>query len=544
MKLLFVTPHLSTGGLPQYLLKKIEMLIDTFDIWCIEWDNITGGQLVVQRQKVEGLLGDKLITLHDKEQFIQIVDGINPDVIHFEEFPETFIPSEYLDILYNSKYKICETTHGSLFNNSDKITFPDKMLFVSGLNVKQYFQPNCDFELIEYPSDRSILKKSILKEIALDPNKKHILNVGLFTAGKNQAEIFEMARHFGDDVQFHFVGNQAGNFENYWKPLMNNKPNNCIVWGERNDVWKFYLIADVFLFTSLLENKPLCINEAISYNVPVLMRYLKNYSDIYSDKNVHFLTNDLDKNVGLLKDILGLNYSHNQVKLNTLVSNSLVTDRKYKISSYHMLTDIDSDREIQSMISLSKLSQFDIEYTTCVNKRWTTLPPSENCQYPDKISMEPGGRLTPGHYGCYLAHKGSFYKGIDSESDFILIFECDAVIDVPYEDFIDKLNFACDVLNSTDLIMFSFGYHNNTNIIEKNNDYWVVNKFYGAHAYLIPKRSFSIIDKMYKESKWNVTDLLFAENLDGYKTGIFEYPITKQAAGYSILDKVHHEERY
>jgi hypothetical protein len=49
---------------------------------------------------------------------------------------------------------------------------------------------------------------------------------------------------------------------------------------------------------------------------------------------------------------------------------------------------------------------------------------------------------------------------------------------------------------------------------------------------------------MYKESKWNVTDLLFAENLDGYKTGIFEYPITKQAAGYSILDKVHHEERY
>jgi hypothetical protein len=49
---------------------------------------------------------------------------------------------------------------------------------------------------------------------------------------------------------------------------------------------------------------------------------------------------------------------------------------------------------------------------------------------------------------------------------------------------------------------------------------------------------------MYKESKWNVTDLLFAERLDSYKTGIFETPITKQAAGLSILDKVHHEERY
>jgi hypothetical protein len=29
-----------------------------------------------------------------------------------------------------------------------------------------------------------------------------------------------------------------------------------------------------------------------------------------------------------------------------------------------------------------------------------------------------------------------------------------------------------------------------------------------------------------------------------YKIGIFEKPITKQAAGFSILDKVHHEDRY
>ena len=57
MRLLFITPHLSTGGLPQFLLKKIEVLNDTFDIWCIEWDNITGGQLVVQRNQIQNLLG-------------------------------------------------------------------------------------------------------------------------------------------------------------------------------------------------------------------------------------------------------------------------------------------------------------------------------------------------------------------------------------------------------------------------------------------------------------------------------------------------------
>ena len=31
-KLLFIAPHLSTGGLPQYLTKKIELLQNEFDI--------------------------------------------------------------------------------------------------------------------------------------------------------------------------------------------------------------------------------------------------------------------------------------------------------------------------------------------------------------------------------------------------------------------------------------------------------------------------------------------------------------------------------
>ena len=103
---------------------------------------------------------------------------------------------------------------------------------------------------------------------------------------------------------------------------------------------------------------------------------------------------------------------------------------------------------------------------------------------------------------------------------------------------------ACDILNKTDLLIFSLGFHNNSHIIERNEDYWVVNKFYGAHAYLIPRKSFDIIKNMYENNKWNVTDLLFVEKLDQYKTGIFETPITKQAAGLSILDKVYHEERY
>ena len=145
-KIIFLTPHLSTGGLPQFLLKKIEVLIDTFDIYCIEWDNVTGGRLVVQRNQIENILKDKLITApSNKNEVISIIKKINPDIIHFEEFPETFISHEIIQEIYQMDCKICETTHGTMFNSSDKISIPDKTLFVSNGNVLQYKKISSDF---------------------------------------------------------------------------------------------------------------------------------------------------------------------------------------------------------------------------------------------------------------------------------------------------------------------------------------------------------------------------------------------------------------
>ena len=50
-KILFIAPHLSTGGLPpQYLVKKIELLKGEFEIYLIEYNNSTGGKLVIQKK--------------------------------------------------------------------------------------------------------------------------------------------------------------------------------------------------------------------------------------------------------------------------------------------------------------------------------------------------------------------------------------------------------------------------------------------------------------------------------------------------------------
>lgn len=304
-KLLFVAPHLSTGGLPQYLFKKIETLINDYEIHVIEWDNHTGGKLVVQRDRIVNIVpAERFYTLgENKKEIVDLIGKVNPDYIHIEEMPEYFMPYDIAKEIYviDRKYKIFETSHDSSFNPDNKKFFPDKLLLVSNYQIEMLKPLGIPMELVEYPIEykERPTREQALAELGMDPEYKHVINVGLFTARKNQAEIFEYARKMTDyKIKFHFIGNQADNFKFYWEPLMNNKPDNCVVWGERSDVHKFYEAADLFLFTSRgfnsdKETSPLVIREAIGYKVPSLIYNLSVYQNMY-DKydNIQYLNND------------------------------------------------------------------------------------------------------------------------------------------------------------------------------------------------------------------------------------------------------------
>ena len=54
-KLLYVTPHLSTGGLPQYLLKKIEHFKNEFEIFVVEYADLSP-IYVVQKNKIKDII--------------------------------------------------------------------------------------------------------------------------------------------------------------------------------------------------------------------------------------------------------------------------------------------------------------------------------------------------------------------------------------------------------------------------------------------------------------------------------------------------------
>lgn len=337
-KLLYIAPHLSTGGLPQYLVKKIELLKEEFEIYVIEYSNHTGGVLVVQRDKILNLIdSDKFFELgEDKTELIHVINQIQPDIIHLEEIPEYFMDFGLAKEIYRTDrpYYLVETSHDSSYDTSQKSFFPDKFLFVSEWQVQQYKDIDIPKKVVYYPIEYKARpdRTEALQHLGLDPNKKHILHVGLFTPRKNQAEFFEYARML-PEYQFHCVGNQAGNFKHYWEPLMENKPDNVTWWNERKDVDNFYRAMDLFLFTSRGSNNdketmPLVIRESLSWNMNILIYNLPVYLNYFDQfDNANYLDfSDKEKNAELIKATLEQNTLVNQEEEAFVISTYPVTD--------------------------------------------------------------------------------------------------------------------------------------------------------------------------------------------------------------------------
>jgi glycosyltransferase involved in cell wall biosynthesis len=318
-KLLIITPHLSTGGAPQVTVNKIELIKDEFIIKVVEHDFLAWNY-VVQRNRIMQLVGNEnFITLGDKkaEQLAAVIKEFGPDVISMEEFPEMFMSPDTANVVYdkNRSWTILETTHDSSFNPLDKTCFPDKFIFVSPYSAFKYAHLDVPTEVIEYPmNNRERDKHAMQAKIGLDKSYKQITIVGLFTPRKNQGYAFELARHLEKyRLKFNFLGNQAGNFEHYWKPIMANKPDNCIIWGERDDVPEFLQASDMFLFCSKgdrnnKELNPIAIKEAMEYrDVVKLMYNLDVYCGKYDGRDdVFFLTGNLEQDADTLLASLGI----------------------------------------------------------------------------------------------------------------------------------------------------------------------------------------------------------------------------------------------
>jgi autotransporter strand-loop-strand O-heptosyltransferase len=333
IKLLYLTPHLSTGGMPQFVLKRIQALQeykDRIEVFLVEYSQFSS-TYVVQRDQIIKLLGnDHFFTLggtdevEKKYMLIDILKNNKIDIIHSEEMIDGFesfnkVPIDLLNQIYSNDrtWRIIETCHNVWFNPpSDKKLHPDAYSLVTPYHMEVSFKdtPPMKF-LLTYPYENKVKpileeneiygdfkqlplihKIKVREELGLDMFKTHVLNVGLWTSGKNQGEGVEIARTLVEsnpDIQFNFIGNQAPNFEDYWGPIMKDLPSNVKVWGERNDVDKFMQACDVLMFNSTWECNPLVIRESINYGMKILTRNLPQYMGMF-DKYIKPINGEIE----------------------------------------------------------------------------------------------------------------------------------------------------------------------------------------------------------------------------------------------------------
>jgi len=553
-KLLSITPHLSTGGAPQVLVKRVELLKDELDIYVVEWNN-QSNDFVIQKNRLKKLLKpDHFFTLgEDKSEVLRIIEKVQPDFLHFEEMPEFFVDFDLATKIYlpDRKYKIFETTHSSDYNVDDKTFFPDKFLFVSQYNSFKFSKFRIPSEVIEYPVEKrkidSQRKLELMQKLGLDPKYKHVLNVGLFTRRKNQGYAFEIARQMENlPVKFHFIGNQADNFKYYWEPLLKNIPKNVKLWGERDNTFDFYDACDLFLFTSRgfrfdKELNPLVIKEALEHQIPQFLFPLDVYNrkyDIESD-TINYLFGDIDVDSNLVKNFLFPSNYFDLRKIGTQ-ENSI---HRPKIRAVHLLLEED-DRRGESIQQMEKLKDYGIDYVQHINKRFTETPPKEFCERPWDVGRLGSYSLRGPHYGNYTSFRKAILTEFSQDVDFLMIMESDCKLTIPIEEFVNKVYESCDYINKYGIYYMSFGDDKNLRTGEMVSDIiskfpeveWMyeTNKIIGIQCIMFPKFARDYVQKSYETCLWDVSDLYF-NNVFKYKKKGIAPCLTNQIEGISTI---------
>jgi autotransporter strand-loop-strand O-heptosyltransferase len=413
MNILFYAPHLSTGGMPQFLLKRIETLKNDFNIFVVE-DNCVSDKYVVQRNKIIKLIGEKNFFTTIGKDLIKVIKENDIDIVHLEHEAEGF-DYDLMKLLYvdNRKYKIVETCHNVSFNPKNKVFYPDAFAFCTPFHLETFEHIDRVKKLIMYPIEKhniyAVTKKAKANELNFDKYKFNVLSVGLWCDNKNQAKVLEVAKNY-PDYDFHIVGNQAENFVDYWKPLMENIPKNVKVWGEREDISDFMLASDMFLFPSKVECNPIVLREAISHELPIFANNLPQYCGIYDDvinsiddfgysaTKLGFSTNELpiflEQHDILYKEVMKNEIKKQPKNRNFTINHHYVdgafleilgtSKNKFKVAFYEADKVVyENTIDCNSWVKLNR--KYFTEYTICV---WEILKTKQKLVFLDKFTLK------------------------------------------------------------------------------------------------------------------------------------------------------------
>lgn len=132
------------------------------------------------------------------------------------------------------------------------------------------------------------IRKSVRQECCIPDNKTVVMFSAALKPGKNVADFVELARQSQHDNRFIFLLAGDGIESNYVKEY---KGKNLVWLGNVNDVERYLIASDIYVFTSKKEMMPMALLEAINtckyimaYDIPVSKFLLKKtYSSLSYD---------------------------------------------------------------------------------------------------------------------------------------------------------------------------------------------------------------------------------------------------------------------
>jgi hypothetical protein len=214
-----------------------------------------------------------------------------------------------------------------------------------------------------------------------------------------------------------------------------------------------------------------------------------------------------------------------------------------KIRLVHILTETDTPREQASISSLSPLTNYGIEYVQQVNQRYR----GDDWRLAPAISQSQFTNHGPGHYGAFQSFKKAIIENFDEDLDALVLCECDCVLEVSHQHFIEKLNRGIDFSNKHELRYLSLGSRFVNDFLQspeqeldpEYGDFYVTTKIILAHCVVLPNlgREF-YLDALQKFS-WDSPDIWFNEVnwlCDNYRFGIIRERLAFQHEGHSLID--------
>ena len=304
--LLYIIENIGYDDASEYLFRQIHELKKEkqHDIYVVEWSRSISEFQSLRDKIINELLDThfwslgsqgelQMIESQRDNDIKELINSINPDVIHFMNPPESFeFPINVQSWMYDNQkpWRIVESCHKSTFDaNCAKQWEPNSYVLSSLEQIKsQFSQMKAPKELIQFPIEQleSMSPQEILGDFKNSgENIQHIINIGPICPTGNQAYFIKLAdlvnqAHPGK-YQFHLIGPMAPEHENYWGPIVAALPENVKIWGEQVDV-ELLRVADIMLQCTIQDLDPLAFRVAMAYGVRIIAYPLRSYREQYT----------------------------------------------------------------------------------------------------------------------------------------------------------------------------------------------------------------------------------------------------------------------